>query len=70
MYLFADDTNLAASGDSIIDLEAAVNSDLGNLRKWLIGNKLSLNVAKTELMLIHASGKYVTLAAIEPRFRD
>ncbi|CAB3998795.1 Hypothetical predicted protein [Paramuricea clavata] len=50
--LFADDTNLTASGDSITDLEAAVNSDLENLRKWLIANKLSLNVAKTEFMLI------------------
>jgi hypothetical protein len=50
--LFADDTNLTASGDSITDLEAAANSDLENLRKWLIANKLSLNVAKTEFMLI------------------
>ena len=50
--LFADDTNLTASGNSITDLEAAVNSDLENLRKWLIANKLSLNVAKTEFMLI------------------
>ena len=50
--LFADDTNLTASGVSITDLEDAVNSDLENLRKWLIANKLSLNVAKTEFMLI------------------
>ena len=60
--LFADDTNLTASANSITDLEAAansitdleaaVNSDLENLRKWLIANKLSLNVAKTEFILI------------------
>ena len=31
---------------------AAVNSDLENLRKWLVANKLSLNVAKTEFILI------------------
>ena len=49
--LFADDTNLTASGDLIQDFQAAVNSDLENLR-WLIANKLSLNVAKTEFMLI------------------
>ena len=30
--LFADDTNLKASGDSITRLEAAVNSDLENLK--------------------------------------
>ena len=50
--LFAGDTNLTASGDLIQDVQAAVNSDLENLRKWLIANKLSLNVAKTEFMLI------------------
>ena len=50
--LFADDTNLTASGQAITQLEAAVNSDLENLRKWLIANKLSLNVAKTEFILI------------------
>jgi hypothetical protein len=45
--------NLTASKNSITDLEVAVNSDLENLRKWLIAiNKLSLNVAKTEFMLI------------------
>jgi hypothetical protein len=38
-WLFADDTNLTVSGDSITDLETAVNFDL---------EKLSLNVAKTE----------------------
>ena len=48
--LFADDTNLTASGDSITDVVTVVNSDLENLRKWLTANKLSLNVAKTEFM--------------------
>ena len=38
---------LTATGKSISDVEIAMNSDLENLRKWLIANKLSLNVAKT-----------------------
>ena len=50
--LFADDANLTASGDSIPYLENAVNSDLENIRKWLIANRLTVNVAKTEFMLI------------------
>jgi hypothetical protein len=45
--LFAGDTNLTASVNSMTDLETAVNSDLENLRKWLIAYKLSLNLAKT-----------------------
>ena len=50
--MFADDTNLTASGQCIKKVETAVNSDLENLRKWLMANKLGLNVAKTEFMLI------------------
>ncbi|CAB4000285.1 Hypothetical predicted protein [Paramuricea clavata] len=36
--LFTDDTNLTASSYSIADIEIAVNSDLENLRNWLIAN--------------------------------
>ena len=50
--MFADDTNLTVSGQCIKEVETAVNSDLENLRKWLMANKLSLSVAKTEFMLI------------------
>ena len=50
--MFADDTNLTASGQCVKEVETAVNSDLENLRKWLMANKLSLNVAKTGFILI------------------
>ena len=50
--MFADDTNIAASGKCINEDENTVNSDLENLRKWLMANKLSLNVAITEFQLI------------------
>ena len=50
--LFADDTNITATSHAIADIETAANSDLENLKNWLIANKLSLNVAKTEFMLI------------------
>lgn len=50
--LFVDDTNLTAFRDSMTDVQYAVNSNLENLRNRLMANKLSLNIAKTELMLI------------------
>ena len=50
--MFADDTNITSSGNCIDDVENAVNSDLENLRKWLMANKLSLNIAKTEFQII------------------
>ena len=45
--MFADDTNLTASGQWVMEVDTAINSDLENFRKWLMANKLSLNVAKT-----------------------
>ena len=64
--LFADDTNLTASGVSVTDLEDAVNSELENLRKWLIANKLSLNVAKTEFMLIGSKQMVKNISNFQP----
>jgi hypothetical protein len=64
--LFPDDTNLTASGDSITRLEAAVNSNLENGRKWLIANKLSLNVAKTVFMLIASSQVMKSISNLQP----
>ena len=34
------------------NVDVDLNCDLDNLNKWLISNKLSLNTAKTEFMLI------------------
>jgi hypothetical protein len=50
--MFADDTNITESGNCMDDIESAVNSDLERLRKWLMANKSSLNVAKTDFQLI------------------
>ena len=40
-----------------------LNHDLGNLNKWLISNKLTLNTAKTEFMLIGSRQKLSTLSS-------
>ncbi len=45
--LFADDTNLTAAGETIEEVESAMNNDLLRIKEWLLANKLSLNVAKT-----------------------
>ena len=34
------------------NVDVDLNRDLDNLNKWLISNKLALNTAKTEFMLI------------------
>jgi hypothetical protein len=50
--MFADDINLNFSSDNLSHLEVLMNSSLINLNRWLIANKLSLNIAKTEFMII------------------
>ena len=50
--MYADDTSLAYSAKSVSDISNVMSYELESLRKWLSGNKLSLNVAKTTSMLI------------------
>ena len=50
-----NDTSLARSAYDIKDITNVMNSELENLKKWLHGNKLSLNVAKATSMLIGTS---------------
>ncbi len=48
--MFADDTTV--SGKPLHDVEVAINHDLSNVNQWLCANKLSLNLVKTEYILI------------------
>ena len=50
--IFADDTNITFAASTFIDLEKGLNTESRSLNQWLISNKLSLNVAKTECMVI------------------
>ena len=50
--MFADDTNVTVSSSSIEDIQIKLNNELEKLHHWLLANKLSLNVKKTEYMLI------------------
>ena len=51
--MYADDTNITLVASDLNVLEREINNELKNNNKhWLMANKLSLNVAKTEFMLI------------------
>ena len=55
LKLYADDTDISASTSNLKYIEKLINEDLDNINKWLIANKLSLNVIKTKYMiLLHA----------------
>ena len=46
--MYADDTSLCFKSKDLSRLNEALNEDLSRLDAWLISNKLSLNVAKTQ----------------------
>ena len=50
--MFADDTNISIPGRTLADLQPLIKSELVNLNCWLRVNKLSLNVAQTEFMIV------------------
>ena len=50
-YHFADDTNLLITNQSIKSIQIKLNKDLKGLYNWLLANKISLNAAKTELVI-------------------
>ena len=47
--MYADDTSISLAASHITMLEAEMNDEIRKLNCWLIANKLSLNIAKTEL---------------------
>ena len=55
---------LPYSSKSISSINNAVNKDLQSLKSWLDENKLSLNVAKTQSILI--GGRYKIRAVEQP----
>ena len=56
--MYADDTSLCYQSSGINELNEAINNDLKQLDIWLQGNKLSLNVAKTNSMLVSTKQKH------------
>ena len=58
--MYADDTSISIAASSLPELESVLNTELANLHEWLNVNKLSLNIAKTELMLIGSRQRLAT----------
>ena len=63
--MIADDTNLTAVNATLGEAEERAGVDLRNVQKWLSLNKLSLNIGKTEYILI-ASRHKITRIDVQP----
>ena len=57
MMMYADDTSIYYSSSSLVDINQTLNSKLNDLKKWLQGKKLSLNVLKTQAMVVGSQPK-------------
>ena len=70
--IYAGDTCLYHSFDSVDAMNQVINADLIALKGWLEGNKLWFNVAKTEAMITGSNKKLRkidTPDAPKPQFR-
>ena len=61
--MYADDTSLTYAGSDPTLIQSHLNTDLKNISHWLTKNKLTLNMTKTEFVLIGSRQKLNTLAA-------
>ena len=61
--MYADDTHIIYADVDVNSIQLNLNHDLGDVNKWLISNKVTLNTAKTECMLIGSRKKLSTLSS-------
>ena len=55
--LFADDTSIFFSDKNLTNFENTVNDELTKVLDWLTANKLTLNVEKSNFLLISPTQK-------------
>ena len=58
--MYVDDSHITYADVDVNSIQPNLNHDLGNLKKRLISNKLTLKTAKTEFMLIGSRQKLRT----------
>ena len=56
-YIFADDTNLLHADNNLKNLEKTFNKELAKVSSWLIANKLTLNISKSNFVIFRPHQK-------------
>ena len=57
LRFYADDTHLTYADKDLNIIQSSLNEDVLNISKWLIADKLTLNMTKTEFMLTGSKQK-------------
>ena len=52
-YLLADDTNIYFKSNELTHLQKIMNRELKKVKKWLDGNRLALDIDKTNFVIFH-----------------
>ncbi|RUA05612.1 MAG: hypothetical protein DSY43_04240 [Gammaproteobacteria bacterium] len=60
--MYADDTNITSGDFDVNTIETLINNDLDTLCGWLQANRLSLNVIKSEYMIIASRQRLANLS--------
>ena len=59
-HLFADDTSIFYSHKDLRNVEMTLNNELAKVSEWLIANKLTLNVSKSNFVIFHPPQKKIS----------
>jgi hypothetical protein len=59
--MFADNTNITATGQTVQQLQSNLNNNLEKVHHWLLANKLTLSYNKTECMIIGSRQKILNI---------
>ena len=65
---FVDDTCLIYASKRIKTLETDLNTDLKATSEWLKANRLSLNVKKSQLIILHSKLKKIDITTFSIKF--
>ena len=63
--MYANDTNISFSSSNLSNLQKEMIKDLAHIANWLLANKLTLNILKSEYMLV---GSRQRIASLEGDF--
>ena len=55
--IFADDSGIMAAFNSVNELQSLLQADIYSLVEWMHSNKLTLNLLKTEFIIIGSKPK-------------
>lgn len=67
LRMYADDTHLTYANNDICSMEASLNQNFSSINCWLLASKLTLNMTKSELMLIGSRQKLNSLTVLPDR---